>query len=257
MKLVNTFKTYLLITIGIVFLQKANAQLKVGNNSTTLNSSAILEVEATNKGFLPPRVALTGSNDVTTIPSPATGLIVYNTANAGTGDNVVVANSLYLFNGTKWSKMSDQSNTSASNIYLFSGTVGVGGNYTSTSILFPNYTTMRYANEVDPSNSFNPAAGVYSVKESGFYFFSTSVQFDNSAGTVASFSSVGLRIILNGTDVLAQVFTRPNNTIASAATSTIVYLNVGDQVSVAITGQATGTYYSYSAPVFNGYKISN
>ena len=53
----------------------------VGINETGANPnpSAILDVESSNKGFLPPRVALTGINDSTTIIQPATGIIVFNT----------------------------------------------------------------------------------------------------------------------------------------------------------------------------------
>lgn len=45
----------------------------------TLDPSAKFQIDATNKGMLIPRVALTAPNDGTTISSPAKGLIVYNT----------------------------------------------------------------------------------------------------------------------------------------------------------------------------------
>lgn len=69
--------------------------------STTVSASAILDVNASNKGFLPPCVALTGSADVSTIASPATGLLVYNTATAGTKPNDVIPG-YYYYNGTNW-----------------------------------------------------------------------------------------------------------------------------------------------------------
>jgi hypothetical protein len=43
--------------------------------------SSMLDVKSTTKGLLLPRVALTGTGDVTTIASAATSLFVYNTAN--------------------------------------------------------------------------------------------------------------------------------------------------------------------------------
>ena len=52
-------------------------------------------------GFLPPRVALTGTNDLSTITSPATGLLVYNTATAGTKPNDVIPG-YYYYNGISW-----------------------------------------------------------------------------------------------------------------------------------------------------------
>lgn len=43
------------------------------------NTSAMLDVAATNKGVLFPNVNLTSNTDAVTIPTPATGLMVYNT----------------------------------------------------------------------------------------------------------------------------------------------------------------------------------
>lgn len=51
----------------------------VGIGTTSLDSSAKLQINTTNKGLLIPRVTLTAPNDGTTISSPAKGLIVYNT----------------------------------------------------------------------------------------------------------------------------------------------------------------------------------
>ncbi len=54
----------------------------VGVNATGAapNSSAILDVAATNKGLLIPQVILTSSTDAVTIPTPANSLLVYNTS---------------------------------------------------------------------------------------------------------------------------------------------------------------------------------
>lgn len=91
-----------LIVIFILATIAGHAQLKVGDNPTTINSSAVLEAESTNKGFLPPRIALTSATDVTTISSPATGLLIYNTATAGTSPNIVTPG-YYFYNGSSWS----------------------------------------------------------------------------------------------------------------------------------------------------------
>jgi len=77
----------------------ANAQVGIGTNSP--NASAKLDITATNKGLLPPRVALTGTLDVSTIASPATALLVYNTATAGTSPTNVIPG-YYYYNGSNW-----------------------------------------------------------------------------------------------------------------------------------------------------------
>ena len=75
------------------------AQTGIGTN--TPDASAKLDVFATNKGFLPPRVALTATNSASPTTSPAAGLLVYNTATAGTAPNNVVPG-YYYWNGTTW-----------------------------------------------------------------------------------------------------------------------------------------------------------
>ena len=80
---------------------------QVGIGTTTPNASAKLDITSTNKGFLPPRVTLTGTADVSTIVSPATGLFIYNTASAGTSPSNVTPG-LYYFDGTKWQRIINQ-----------------------------------------------------------------------------------------------------------------------------------------------------
>ena len=78
------------------------AQVGIGTN--TPHASAALEILTTNKGFLAPRVALTSNSDVATIASPATGLMIYNTATAGTSPNAVVPG-YYYYSGSKWERL--------------------------------------------------------------------------------------------------------------------------------------------------------
>lgn len=95
----SNIKNSLFIIILVLFSVSLNAQTGIG--TTTPNASAKLEVYANNKGFLPPRVSLTGSTDVSTIASPATGLLIYNTATAGSTPNNV-SPGYYYYNGTSW-----------------------------------------------------------------------------------------------------------------------------------------------------------
>lgn len=74
---------------------------QTGIGTTTPNASAKLEVYATNKGFLPPRIALTATTDATTIASPVAGLLIYNTATAGAAPSNVVPG-YYYWNGIAW-----------------------------------------------------------------------------------------------------------------------------------------------------------
>jgi hypothetical protein len=73
------------------------AQVGIGPNSFTPNAAAGLEVSFTNKGVLLPRIALTSATDVTTIPSPVTSLLVYNTGTGG-----LTPAGFYYWNGSQW-----------------------------------------------------------------------------------------------------------------------------------------------------------
>lgn len=90
--------TYLAVTISFAQNVAINADASLPNNS------AMLDVKSTSKGMLIPRVALTGTADITTVPSPATSLMVYNTTAAGSGATAVVAG-YYYWNGTAWVRM--------------------------------------------------------------------------------------------------------------------------------------------------------
>ena len=96
-----------LLIILLFIYSGSYAQTGIG--TTTPNASAKLEVASTTQGFLPPRVALTATNVFSPIvgtSSAATGLLVYNTASAGTAPNNVVPG-YYYWNGTVWVQISN------------------------------------------------------------------------------------------------------------------------------------------------------
>ena len=100
------YKKYLLLVL-ICLSYMTHAQTGIG--TTTPNASAKLDVSSSTMGFLPPRVALTASNvfaPITGTSSAAAGLLIYNTASAGTAPNNVVPG-YYYWNGTAWTQISN------------------------------------------------------------------------------------------------------------------------------------------------------
>ena len=99
-------------SLGVLFITAfitLQVEAQTGIGTTTPNASAKLEVASTTQGFLPPRVALTATNVFSPIvgtSSAATGLLVYNTAIAGTAPNNVVPG-YYYWNGTIWVQSSN------------------------------------------------------------------------------------------------------------------------------------------------------
>jgi hypothetical protein len=98
-------KQFLLI-IGFLFSIQVMSQTGIG--TATPHASAKLEVASTDKGFLPPRIALTATNSASPITTPATGLVIFNTATAGTTPNNVLPG-YYYWDGSKWNGLVDQS----------------------------------------------------------------------------------------------------------------------------------------------------
>ncbi|WP_426479641.1 hypothetical protein ACP3T3_09495 [Chryseobacterium sp. CBSDS_008] len=80
----------------------------VGVGTNTPDNSALLDITATNKGFLMPRVSLASITDGTTVASPAKGLLVYNSNTALTP----YGEGIYYNSGTSaapsWNKLSPQ-----------------------------------------------------------------------------------------------------------------------------------------------------
>jgi len=105
----------------------------VGINSTGANpdASAKLDIVSSNKGFLIPRVALTATNAAGPITSPATGLMVYNTATAGTSPNNVTPG-FYYWNVSQWVRFQDVVATDDWHLLGNSGTVD-GTNFVGTT----------------------------------------------------------------------------------------------------------------------------
>jgi len=73
----------------------------INNTGAQPNASAMLDITSNNKGLLIPRIALVGTNDNTTIASPSTSLLIYNTATAGTG-NTAVTPGFYYWTASVW-----------------------------------------------------------------------------------------------------------------------------------------------------------
>ncbi|GEM_PF-1226787 len=163
---------------GTDFVAKDNGSVGIGTSNP--NSSALLDLSATNKGILVPRVALTSINDQTTIPSPATGLMVYNT-----GAGALSYKGFVFWNGTEWRSVSNETTATPSITTLncngagifpttfisgvaYSGTLTVpysGGNGGSYNTL-PSFTQNGLTFTLNPGN-LNYGSGTITYSVSG------------------------------------------------------------------------------------------
>ncbi|MDI9575009.1 MAG: hypothetical protein QM292_01060 [Bacteroidota bacterium] len=124
-KLTIIFMVLISLLMGEI-LKAQNAG--IGSSSFTPDASAGLEIRFTDKGLLIPRVALTSTSSASPITSPATSLLVYNTATAGD-----VTPGFYYWNGSAWVRFA-----SGSSVINGSGTATRVAFWTGTNTLSSN-----------------------------------------------------------------------------------------------------------------------
>lgn len=92
-------KKFVFLLFAVMGSFSAIAQIAIG--TTTPDSSAVLELVSSDKGFLPPRVALSATNVAAPVNNPALFLMVCNTATAGTAP-YDVRPGYYYWSGSGW-----------------------------------------------------------------------------------------------------------------------------------------------------------
>lgn len=116
------FFASLIFLLLIHSFQSQAQNIAIGTNGAAPHTSAMLDVNSSDKGLLIPRIPLTGADDINTIPNPATSLLIYNTAIAGSGINAIDPG-FYFWNGSAWSKLMTATG-SISSSWTLGGNIG-------------------------------------------------------------------------------------------------------------------------------------
>jgi hypothetical protein len=169
--------------VGLFLSSQLFAQTGIG--TTTPNASAKLDVYATNKGFLPPRVTLTSGTDAATIVSPAEGLLVYNVGSVG------LQAGYYYWNGANWATIATA--TSAGNGVTASDMVKLYGE------VYSNAT-----GKIAHANGFS-----FTVPVSGRYLF----DFSSSGYLNQATMTFTFKVRQGTTDIGTDVFSNANNNV--------------------------------------------
>lgn len=125
----------IILLSAILLSAVASAQVKIGGTDGTPNANAMLDVEATNKGMLLPRLALVETTNFAPLSQHVAGMTVYNTATA----NDVVPG-FYYNDGTKWQQMVTTDNKAVKFFYMPSITFDTSADATGqTKDLYEEY----------------------------------------------------------------------------------------------------------------------
>lgn len=252
-------KTICSLLMLILAFAKVNAQVAIG--TSTPDASAKFQIDATDKGFLPPRIALNGTNDVATILSPTNGLLIYNTASAGNGVNVVTPG-MYYFSSGKWQRVYNQQPDATVDFNQLTPTT-VGVIFTPNT---PASTDVVYISSINGSQwTYNGASYVsYSPPASTAWYLSggTNDAGNSKSGNIYRSGRVGLgasnpsnklEITAESANASGLTFTNLNSSSPTSAGATLGVDANGKVVTV--TGSSFSPVFGSASP--SGAQIVN
>ena len=285
-------KSIIKILFILLGYHSVSAQLKVGNNATSINSNANIQVESnsanqfvitkdngnvgvgtvspnvnaqleissTNKGLLLPRVALSATNIASPLTSHVLGMVVYNTATAGSG-STAVSPGFYTNDGTKWDRMS----TSLGFVPSVVASASIGSAYTINDNSGFNKCRMSTVNIND--GGYNNVTFEYTVGSTGTYNLALLVGYllNNNSGFNA-YTLLAVHANSSGATIKAIRLAGAGNIVFSGAQSSPAYLSgstifrasVGDKLYF-VTQPCSGCVGSYTNVDIEGVfqKLSN
>lgn len=194
--------------------QKKDVVLGLGANPI---DQAQIYLSNTNKAFIPNKVALTSTLDITTVPNPKDGMLVFNT-NITTGNNKV-QKGLYEFIDAKWQ-------------YLYLSSF-VGGKVNQLDLKTNHVTTQRGATDFGVAAD-NMAFDDIVIKEAGAYAFSFRLYGYIQLAPGGHFETNGFD---RGTFYIWLIKGNGNVAIDVAELNPVLYQNSTTTYSVTLGGQ--------------------
>jgi len=175
------------LTLFVILFIAEYSQAQTGIGTTSPNASAKLDVFSDNKGFLPPRVSIDSSKDITSIVNPAEGLLVYNTGTVG------LQAGYYYWNGASWATIA---------------TASSAGNGVTSSDMVKLYSKAYSAATAD-SNIANATGYKFTVPVSGRYLF----DFSSSGYVNQTSMTITFKVRQGTTDLATDAQTGNNNNV--------------------------------------------
>ncbi|ANF49113.1 hypothetical protein A0O34_00435 [Chryseobacterium glaciei] len=210
----KTFSAVILF-IGLTI----NAQA-VGIGTASPATSSILELSATNKGFLAPR--MTTANR-TAIASPATGLQVYDTT----------TNTFWYYNGTVW--VNSSAAASGDNL----------GNHLATQPLALNDNELRFRAANDGGQKLAYSATVDGPILTGYDGGALATSRDGSIKNILTWNNAG-SVQVNGASTNTAAFDAGSGNGIDFSKSNLAYTTANPGTTFTLTGIKNGGTYTLS-----------
>jgi hypothetical protein len=188
-------KIFLICMLVINIVGYAQNGVAINTTGAAANNNAMLDVSATNKGLLAPRVNLVSlTGDVVTSfgisATPTTSLLVYNTT-----ASAVYQTGFYFWDGSLWTKLNTGATSSVANAWSLTGNASTtASNYIGTTDALPLSLRTAGADRMSITSAGNVGIGT-TTPSSKFavngdsYLFNTPLTL---TGTVGSFTNGGV-----------------------------------------------------------------
>jgi len=242
------------LSLCIMLHRDGYAQAKIGDNPNIIHSKAILELDKTDKGFLPTRLTTAQMNAMFPTPdATAKGMTIYN----------IDSQCTYTYDGTIWKSMcqpndndwymnsgaTDQTYVSSNDSIVYrKGKVVIGSNFNNLNaeenlasiLFFPIKEAKVYVNGDNGSGLLH----FDTITKSGVGI--GSMNAINPQVANIDFSSIG-----TASSHIGSVGLRTYNLFAAASNVTgtgVVENYIGDNRNMTFSSSSTGT-----TPIFSGY----
>ncbi|RZK80290.1 MAG: hypothetical protein EOO85_01245 [Pedobacter sp.] len=224
-------KKITILSCLILMVCISHAQIKIGAVNGTPAASSMLEVESSNRGFLPPRIALSSRTMALNGVTPSDGMIVFNT-NFSTDFG-----GLCIWHHSKWNKLTDSRPSGELTSYIelrqtVRQDLSAGNNNLNWN------TVKRSQAPVTDLPIWSSGADIV-IRRPGVYCIASRVTL-NSVSTQSTAIERYIFVSKNGNQIAANGYSSTFSPFMNI--SAMVYCNANDIIRIGTYTPSTGQY---------------